>query len=91
MKETLTLIPCLERVKKLAIFLLIHLIITFQKIGFPGQFPFTRGVHSNLYRGKLWTMRQFAGFGTPKETNKRFKQLLKRDRPDCLLLMICQH
>ena len=49
-----------------------------QKIGFPGQFPFTRGVHSNLYRGKLWTMRQFAGFGTPKETNKRFKQLLKK-------------
>ena len=48
------------------------------KIGFPGQYPFTRGVHSNLYRGKLWTMRQFAGFGTPEETNKRFKQLLKK-------------
>ena len=40
------------------------------KLGFPGQFPFTRGIHSNLYRGKLWTMRQFAGFGTPEETNK---------------------
>ena len=38
-------------------------------IGFPGQFPFTRGIHSNLYRGRLWTMRQFAGFGTPEETN----------------------
>ena len=49
-----------------------------EKLGFPGQFPFTRGIHSNLYRGKLWTMRQFAGFGTPKETNKRFKQLLKK-------------
>ena len=48
------------------------------KLGFPGQFPYTRGIHSNLYRGKLWTMRQFAGFGTPKETNKRFKQLLKK-------------
>jgi len=48
------------------------------KLGFPGQFPYTRGVHSNLYRGKLWTMRQFAGFGTPLETNKRFKQLLKK-------------
>ncbi len=48
------------------------------KLGFPGQFPYTRGVHSNLYRGKLWTMRQFAGFGTPQETNKRFKQLLKK-------------
>ena len=47
-------------------------------LGFPGQFPYTRGVHSNLYRGKLWTMRQFAGFGTPQETNKRFKQLLKK-------------
>ena len=46
------------------------------KLGFPGQFPYTRGIHSNLYRGKLWTMRQFAGFGKPEETNKRFKQLL---------------
>ena len=35
------------------------------KIGFPGQFPYTRGVHPNLYRGQLWTMRQFAGFGKP--------------------------
>ena len=47
-----------------------------KKLGFPGQFPFTRGVHANLYRGKLWTMRQFAGFGSPEETNNRFKQLL---------------
>ena len=47
-----------------------------EKLGFPGQFPYTRGIHSNLYRGKLWTMRQFAGFGTPQETNERFKQLL---------------
>ena len=47
-------------------------------IGFPGQFPFTRGIHSNLYRGRLWTMRQFAGFGTPEETNERFKNLLKK-------------
>ena len=48
------------------------------RLGFPGQFPYTRGVHSNLYRGKLWTMRQFAGFGTPEETNQRFKNLLKK-------------
>ena len=48
------------------------------KLGFPGEFPFTRGIHPNLYRGKLWTMRQFAGFGTPEETNLRFKQLLKK-------------
>jgi methylmalonyl-CoA mutase N-terminal domain/subunit len=46
--------------------------------GFPGQFPFTRGIHANLYRGKLWTMRQFAGFGKPEETNDRFKKLLKK-------------
>ncbi len=48
------------------------------ELGFPGQYPFTRGVHANLYRGKLWTMRQFAGFGSPEETNKRFKFLLKQ-------------
>ena len=45
-------------------------------LGFPGQFPFTRGIHSNLYRGKLWTMRQFSGFGTPEETNERYHLLL---------------
>jgi methylmalonyl-CoA mutase N-terminal domain/subunit len=43
----------------------------------PGQFPYTRGIHESGYRGKLWTMRQFAGFGTPEETNERYKQLLK--------------
>ncbi len=47
-----------------------------EKLGFPGQYPYTRGVHPNLYRGKLWTMRQFAGFGTPEQTNARFKFLL---------------
>ena len=49
-----------------------------EKIGFPGQYPYTRGVHHNLYRGKLWTMRQFAGFGSPEETNHRFKKLLEQ-------------
>ena len=43
----------------------------------PGEFPYTRGIHPTGYRGKLWTMRQFAGFGTPEETNQRFKELLK--------------
>jgi len=43
----------------------------------PGAFPYTRGIHPTGYRGKLWTMRQFAGFGTPEETNTRYKQLLK--------------
>ena len=45
-------------------------------IGLPGQFPFTRGVYPSMYRGRLWTMRQFAGFGTPEETNERFRYLL---------------
>ena len=44
---------------------------------YPGEFPYTRGVHANMYRGRLWTMRQFSGFGAPEETNKRFKFLLK--------------
>jgi len=45
-------------------------------VGHPGDFPYTRGIHPTGYRGKLWTMRQFAGFGTPEETNARYKQLL---------------
>lgn len=45
-------------------------------LGFPGEYPFTRGVHATMYRGRLWTMRQFSGFGTAKETNKRYKYLL---------------
>jgi methylmalonyl-CoA mutase N-terminal domain/subunit len=45
-------------------------------LGNPGDFPYTRGIHPSGYRGKLWTMRQFAGFGTPEETNARYKQLL---------------
>jgi methylmalonyl-CoA mutase, N-terminal domain len=45
-------------------------------LGHPGDFPYTRGIHPTGYRGKLWTMRQFAGFGTPEETNERYKQLL---------------
>lgn len=46
------------------------------EIGFPGEYPYTRGIHSNGYRGKIWTMRQFAGFGTPEDTNQRFHYLL---------------
>jgi methylmalonyl-CoA mutase N-terminal domain/subunit len=46
-----------------------------EDISFPGEFPYTRGIHPTGYRGKLWTMRQFAGFGTPEETNARFKYL----------------
>ena len=47
-------------------------------LGLPGQFPFTRGVYPNMYRGRLWTMRQYAGFGTCEETNRRFKYLLAK-------------
>jgi methylmalonyl-CoA mutase, N-terminal domain len=46
------------------------------RLGLPGQFPFTRGTQPTMYRGRLWTMRQFAGFGTPEDTNKRFKYLI---------------
>jgi methylmalonyl-CoA mutase, N-terminal domain len=46
------------------------------EIGFPGEYPYTRGVHPNGYRGKIWTMRQFAGFGSPEDTNQRFHYLL---------------
>src|ERR671910_122076 len=48
----------------------------FDRIGFPGEYPFTRGVYPSMYRGRLWTMRQFAGFGTAEETNERFRYLL---------------
>ncbi len=47
-----------------------------ETIGLPGEFPYTRGVYPSMYRGRLWTMRQFAGFGTAEETNKRFRYLL---------------
>jgi len=49
-----------------------------EKLGFPGDYPFTRGVYPTMYRGRLWTMRQYAGFGTAEETNKRYKFLLAR-------------
>src|SRR6202045_3686875 len=47
-------------------------------LGYPGQYPFARGVHASMYRSRLWTMRQFAGFGTPRQTNERFKFLLAK-------------
>ena len=48
-----------------------------EKLGYPGEYPYTRGVYPNMYRGRLWTVRQFAGYGDPEETNKRFKYLLE--------------
>jgi methylmalonyl-CoA mutase N-terminal domain/subunit len=49
-----------------------------EKLGLPGEYPFTRGVHPTMHRGRLWTMRMFAGFGTAEETNARFKYLLEQ-------------
>ena len=49
-----------------------------REIGAPGQYPFTRGIHADMYRGRLWTMRQFAGFGTARQTNQRFRFLLEQ-------------
>ena len=47
-------------------------------LGEPGEYPFTRGIHPDMYRGKLWTMRQFSGFATPQETNRRYRYLLEQ-------------
>ncbi len=47
-------------------------------LGFPGEYPYTRGIHPNMYRGRLWTMRQYAGFGDPQESNRRFRYLLEQ-------------
>src|SRR5712691_8834435 len=46
-------------------------------LGSPGEFPYTRGIYETMYRGRRWTMRQFAGFGTAEETNERFRYLLE--------------
>ena len=48
-----------------------------KQLGKAGSFPFTRGIHDTMYRGRLWTMRQFAGFGTAEDTNQRYKFLLE--------------
>jgi methylmalonyl-CoA mutase N-terminal domain/subunit len=49
----------------------------FEKLGFPGEYPFTRGIHATMYRGRIWTMRMFSGYGSPEYTNERLKFLLK--------------
>ena len=49
-----------------------------EKLGFPGEFPFTRGVQPTMYRGRLWTMRQYAGFGDAEESNQRYRYLLSQ-------------
>jgi methylmalonyl-CoA mutase N-terminal domain/subunit len=49
-----------------------------RQLGYPGEYPYTRGIHPTMYRGRLWTMRQFSGFGTAEDTNRRYKFLLER-------------
>ncbi|MFQ5666339.1 MAG: methylmalonyl-CoA mutase family protein, partial [Candidatus Binatia bacterium] len=49
-----------------------------EQVGFPGAYPFTRGVQPTMYRGRLWTMRQYAGFGTAQESNRRYRYLLEQ-------------
>ncbi|HYG96906.1 MAG TPA: methylmalonyl-CoA mutase family protein [Solirubrobacterales bacterium] len=61
-----------------------------EKIGDPGAYPFTRGPYPSMYRGRLWTMRQFAGFGTVEETNERFHYLLDQGRPASRPPSICR-
>ncbi len=48
-----------------------------EKLGVPGAYPFTRGIHATMYRARLWTMRMFSGYGGPEETNERLKMLIK--------------
>ena len=54
-------------------------------IGAPGEFPYTRGVQPTMYRGRLWTMRQYAGFGSAAETNRRFKYLLSQGQTEIVM------
>ena len=54
-----------------------------ERIGWPGEFPFTRGIHPTGYRGKPWTIRQFSGFGNAQQTNERYKMLLGRAAQGC--------
>ncbi len=49
----------------------------FERIGWPGEYPFTRGIHTTGYRGRTWTIRQFAGFGNAAQTNQRYRQILR--------------
>ena len=58
-------------------------------IGRPGAYPFTRGIYESMYRGRLWTMRQFAGFGTSEETNERFHYLLAHGQTGCRPHLTC--
>ena len=59
-------------------------------LGNPGEYPFTRGIYETMYRGRLWTMRQFAGFGTAEETNERFRYLLEHGQTGLSTASTCR-
>ena len=58
--------------------------------GFPGEFPFTRGIYPTMYRSRLWTMRQYAGFATAAESNKRYRYLLSKAQKGLSVALICR-
>ncbi len=60
-----------------------------EDVGFPGEKPYTRGVYPTMHRGRLWTMRQYAGLGTATETNERFHYLIDNGRPGCRWRSTC--
>lgn len=60
-----------------------------QDLGTPGEFPFTRGVYPDMYRGRLWTMRQYAGFGTAAESNQRYHFLLDQGQTGLSVALTC--
>ena len=59
-------------------------------LGDPGAFPFLRGIYPTMYRGRLWTMREFAGFGLAEDTNKRFRFLLQHGQTGLSVALICR-
>ena len=61
------------------------------QLGFPGQYPYTRGVQTSMYRGRLWTMRMFAGLGSAEETNERFHYLVNHGQTGLSTAFDCQH
>ena len=61
-----------------------------QELSFPGDYPYTRGIYPSMYQGRLWTMRQYAGFGTPEETHDRFRYLLDQGQGGLLVALTCQ-
>ena len=61
-----------------------------EEVGLPGRYPFTRGPYPTMYRGRRWTMRQIAGFGTGADTNKRFKYLIQQGQTGCPPISTCR-